>query len=55
MLSWVALMYPEGLQATGSYSSLLSNIRCAKGQPHNPAPCPAISLHLLALFHMPTL
>lgn len=30
MLSWVALMYPEGLQATGSYDSLLHNIRCAK-------------------------
>ncbi len=30
MLAWVALMYPQGLQATGSYDALLSNIRCAR-------------------------
>ncbi|KAK9822989.1 hypothetical protein WJX81_001643 [Elliptochloris bilobata] len=27
MLSWVALMYPAGLKATGSYDALMSNIR----------------------------
>ncbi len=32
MLAWVALMYPQGLQATGSYDALLSNIRCARPQ-----------------------
>ena len=39
MLSWVALMYPEGLHATGSYDALLSNIRCANRSepPHSAA------------------
>ena len=46
MLSWVALMYPEGLQATGSYDTLLSNIRCARSQHRSAASCPAGQLPL---------